>query len=300
MTVSIVTGGAGFIGSNIAARLLSLGHEVRVIDDESSQSHDFFYWQDKTKNYIYNICDYSAIRSIFDGVDYVFHLAAESNIGSTIENPLKATHVNTFGTNIVLQCAKEAGVKRVIYSSTAGAYGNNPLPNIETQEDNPLNPYSVSKVNGEKVCKLYTDIYDLPTIILRYFNVYGSNQPMRGQYAPVIGTFGRQKQDKKPMTIVGDGEQRRDFVNVLDVVSANINAALNDIDSQYFGTVFNIGSGTNYSVNDIANMIKGETTFIPKKVGEIKESLSNIEKAKNILDWEPTISLPVWLHEYRY
>jgi UDP-glucose 4-epimerase len=300
MTVSLVTGGAGFIGSNIAARLLSLGHEVRVIDDESSQSHDFFYWQDGTKNYIYNICDYSAIRSIFDGVDYVFHLAAESNIGSTIENPIKATQINTLGTNIVLQCAKEAGVKRVIYSSTAGAYGNNPIPNIETQEDKPLNPYSVSKVNGEKVCKMYTDMYDLPTIILRYFNVYGSNQPMRGQYAPVIGTFGRQKQDEKPMTIVGDGEQRRDFVNVLDVVSANINAALNDIDSQYFGTVFNIGSGTNYSVNDIANMIKGKTTSIPERVGEIKESLSNIEKAKNILDWEPTISLPVWLHEYRY
>jgi UDP-glucose 4-epimerase len=300
MTVSLITGGAGFIGSNLAVRLLSLGHEVRVIDDESSQSHDFFYWQDKTKNYIYHICDYSSIRSIFDGVDYVFHLAAESNIGSTIENPIKATQINTLGTNIILQCAKEAGVKRVIYSSTAGAYGNNPIPNIETQEDKPLNPYSVSKVNGEKVCKMYTDMYDLPTIILRYFNVYGSNQPMRGQYAPVIGTFGRQKQDEKPMTIVGDGEQRRDFVNVLDVVSANINAALNDIDSQYFGTVFNIGSGTNYSVNDIANMIKGETTFIPERVGEIKESLSNIEKAKNILNWEPTISLPVWLHEYRY
>jgi UDP-glucose 4-epimerase len=300
MTVSLVTGGAGFIGSNIAARLLSLGHEVRIIDDESSQSHDFFYWQDATKNYIYNICDYSAIRSIFDGVDYVFHLAAESNIGSTIENPVKATQINTLGTNIVLQCAKEAGVKRVVYSSTAGAYGNNPIPNIETQEDNPLNPYSVSKVSGEKVCKLYTDMYNLPTIVLRYFNVYGSNQPMRGQYAPVIGTFGRQKQDGKPMTIVGDGEQRRDFVNVLDVVSANINAALNDIDSKYFGTVFNIGSGTNYSVNDIANMIKGETTFIPEKVGEIKESLSDISKAKDVLGWEPTISLPVWLHKYRY
>jgi UDP-glucose 4-epimerase len=123
---------------------------------------------------------------------------------------------------------------------------------------------------------------------------------MRGQYASVIGTFGRQKQDKKPMTIVGDGEQRRDFVSVLDVVSANINAALNDIDSQYFGTVFNIGSGTNYSVNDIANMIKGETTFIPERVGEIKESLSNIEKAKKILNWEPTVDLQDWLHEHRY
>ena len=300
MTISLVTGGAGFIGSNIVARLLSLGHEVRVIDDESSDSHDSFYWQQDAKNYIYSILDYERIRSIFNDVDYVFHLAAESSIGTTIEDPVKATYVNTLGTNIVLQCAKQAGVKRVIYSSTAGAYGNNPIPNIETQEDNPLNPYSVSKVNGEKVCKLYTDMYNLPTIILRYFNVYGSNQPMRGQYAPVIGTFGKQKQDKKPMTIVGDGEQTRDFVNVLDVVSANINAALNDIDSKYFGTVFNIGSGTNYSVNDIANMIKGETTSIPEKVGEIKESLADITKAKDVLGWEPIVALPGWLHEYRY
>jgi UDP-glucose 4-epimerase len=300
MTISLVTGGAGFIGSNIVARLLSLGHEVRVIDDESSDAHHSFYWQKDAKNYIYSILDYEKIRSIFNDVDYVFHLAAESRIGPTIEDPVKATYINTLGTNIVLQCAKQAGVKRVIYSSTAGAYGNNPIPNTETQEDNPLNPYSVSKVNGEKVCKLYTDMYDLPTIILRYFNVYGSNQPIRGQYASVIGTFGRQKRDKKPMTIVGDGEQRRDFVNVLDVVNANINAALNDIDSQYFGTVFNIGSGINYSVNDIANMIEGETTFIPERFGEIRESLSNIEKARKILNWEPTFVLPGWLHEHGY
>jgi UDP-glucose 4-epimerase len=300
MTVSLVTGGAGFIGSNLVSSLLNLGHEVRVIDDESSDAHDHFYWQDGSKNYIYNICEYSNIRPIFDGVDYVFHLAAESRIGPTIENPVKASHVNTLGTNIVLQCAREAGVKRVMYSSTSAAYGLNELPNVETQPDDPLNPYSVSKVNGEKLCKMYTDLFGLPTIIFRYFNVYGSNQPMRGQYAPVIGIFGRQKQAQEPLTIVGDGEQKRDFVSVIDVANANISAALNDIDEQYFGTVFNIGSGTNYSINDIADMFNTETVNIPERPGEMKETLADITKAKSVLNWQPIINLRQWLHADRY
>ena len=300
MTVSLVTGGAGFIGSNIVSMLLELGHEVRVIDDESSDSHDHFYWQENSKNYIYNICDYAHIRSIFDGVDYVFHLAAESRIQPTIENPIKATMTNTFGTNVVLQCSREAGVKRVIYSSTSAAYGLNELPNVETQLDDPLNPYSVSKVNGEKLCKMYTDLFGLPTIIFRYFNVYGSNQPVRGQYAPVIGIFGRQKQNKEPLTIVGDGEQRRDFVSVIDVANANIAAALNDIDEKNFGTVFNIGSGVNYSINDIASMFDSETVNIPERTGEMKETLADITKAKKELNWEPSINLDTWLHKHRY
>jgi UDP-glucose 4-epimerase len=300
MTVSLVTGGAGFIGSNIVSMLLELGHEVRVIDDESSDAHDHFYWQENSKNYIYNICDYAHIRSIFDGVDYVFHLAAESRIQPTIENPIKATMTNTFGTNVVLQCSREAGVKRVMYSSTSAAYGLNELPNVETQLDDPLNPYSVSKVNGEKLCKMYTDLFGLPTIIFRYFNVYGSNQPVRGQYAPVIGIFGRQKQNKEPLTIVGDGEQRRDFVSVIDVANANIAAALNDIDEKNFGTVFNIGSGVNYSINDIASMFDSETVNIPERTGEMKETLADITKAKKELNWEPSINLDTWLHKHRY
>jgi UDP-glucose 4-epimerase len=300
MTVSLVTGGAGFIGSSIVSMLLELGHEVRVIDDESSDAHDVFYWQQDAKNYVQSICDYSAIRPIFNDVDYVFHLAAESRIGPTIENPVKASHVNTLGTNIVLQCAREAGVKRVMYSSTSAAYGLNELPNVETQTDDPLNPYSVSKVNGEKLCKMYTDLFGLPTIIFRYFNVYGGNQPMRGQYAPVIGIFARQKQDEKPLTIVGDGEQRRDFVSVTDVANANIAAALNDIDEKYFGTVFNIGSGTNYSINDIAAMFNTETVHIEERPGEMKETLADITKAKVILNWQPIVNLRQWLHADRY
>ena len=295
MTISVVTGGAGFIGSHLVKELLSLGHEVRVIDDESSGNQP--YWNQEAKNYIYSILDYAKTRSIFNDADYVFHLAAESKIGSTLEDPVKATHSNTLGTDFVLQCSKQAGVKRVIYSSTAGAYGNSPIPSIETQPDSPLNPYSVSKVNAEKICKMYSDLFGLETIILRYFNVYGENQPSKGQYAPVMGVFAKQKYNKEPLTIVGDGEQRRDFINVDDVVNANILSATSKIDKQYFGTVFNIGSGTNYSINDIAKMFKSDVTYLPDRPGEIKESLADINKAKNILKWEPTLDLKQWLNE---
>jgi UDP-glucose 4-epimerase len=294
---SLVTGGAGFIGSNLVDRLIDLGHEVVVIDNESSDAHENFYWNIKASNHKKDICDYTNTRELYDGVDYVFHLAAEARIQPTILNPVKATETNTLGTNIVLQCARESGVKRVIYSSTSAGYGLNDLPNIESQEDDCLNPYSVSKVNGEKLCKMYTDLFNLNTIIFRYFNAYGNRQPIRGQYAPVMGVFGRQKANNESLTIVGDGEQKRDFVNVLDIVEANIAASTQEIEDKYFGTVFNIGSGKNYSINEIATMYNHKTINIAPRVGEMKETLANIEKAKTLLGWSPAIELEEWLGE---
>jgi len=296
---SLVTGGAGFIGSNLVDKLINLGHEVVVIDNESSDAHENFYWNTKASNHKRDICDYANTRDLYDGVDYVFHLAAEARIQPTILNPVKATETNTLGTNIVLQCARESGVKRVIYSSTSAAYGSNDLPNIESQQDDCLNPYSVSKVNGEKLCKMYTDLFNLNTIIFRYFNAYGNRQPVRGQYAPVMGIFGRQKANGETLTIVGDGKQKRDFVNVLDIVEANIAAATQDIENKYFGTVFNIGSGKNYSINEIAIMYNHETINIAPRVGEMQETLANIEKAKTLLGWSPAIELEKWLGEQK-
>ena len=212
---AIVTGGAGFIGSHIVDRLLSLGWYVIVIDNESSDSHDHFYWNNKAENYTKDICDYESIRPLFDNVDVVFHLAAESRIQPTLENPILAAQVNSVGTCTVLQCSKEAGVRRVVYSSTSAAYGlANEIPNVEWMNDDCLNPYSVSKVSGEDFCKMYTKLFGLQTVVLRYFNVYGERQPLRGQYAPVIGLFLKQKKEGKAMTIVGDGLQRRDFTYV--------------------------------------------------------------------------------------
>jgi UDP-glucose 4-epimerase len=293
----LVTGGAGFIGSNLVDRLIDLGHSVTVIDNESSDAHDHPYWNEKADNYKRDICDYINTREIYDGVDYVFHLAAEARIQPSIENPIKATATNTLGTNVVLQCAREAKVKRVMYSSTSAAYGRNPLPNIESQPDDCLNPYSVSKVNGEKLCSMYTELFGLETVIFRYFNAYGNRQPVRGQYAPVMGIFGRQKSEGDLLTIVGDGEQKRDFVNVLDIVEANILAAFANINPNNLGTVFNIGSATNYSVNEVASMYNHRAINIPDRMGEMRETLADISKARSVLDWYPKIGLQEWLSE---
>ena len=292
---ALVTGGAGFIGSNLVDELINLGHEVVVIDNESSDSHEEFFWNSKAVNYKFDIRDYENTRALYNNIDFVFHIAAESKIQSAINNPINAVSINSVGTATVLQCSKESGVKRVIYSSTSSGYGRNPIPNIEIQPDDCLNPYAVSKVNGEKLCKMYTELFNLPTIIFRYFNVYGERQPTKGQYAPVIGLFIKQKNDKKALTIVGDGEQRRDFTHVSDVVRANILAATTDVLTESFGEVYNIGSGINYSVNQIAAMISDNLVFIPPRLGESKETLSNTDKMKKTFGWSSKVNLEEWI-----
>jgi UDP-glucose 4-epimerase len=292
---SLVTGGAGFIGSNLVDRLIALGHEVIVIDNEFSDAHEQFYWNPKAYNYKYDIRDYQRTRPLYDGVDYVFHLAAEARIQPAILNPIEAVSINTVGTCMVLQCSREAGVKRVIYSSTSSAYGRNIPPNVETQVDDCLNPYSVSKVSGEKLCKMYTELYNFPTVTFRYFNVYGERQPLKGQYAPVIGIFLRQKFAGEPLTIVGDGEQRRDFTYVGDVVNANILAATKEVGDEAFGQVYNIGTGKNHSINDISKMISDYTVNIEPRPGETKLSLADNTKFRTTFGWEPTMELKNWI-----
>ena len=285
----IITWGAGFIGSHLVDKLVELGNEVIVIDNESANSNDSFFWNERAKNYKYDICDYEKIRPLFDKVDYVFHLAAEARIQPTLENPILAAKTNTVGTCTILQCAKEANIKRVIYSSTSSAYGivNKP-PLDEDMLDDCLNPYSVTKVSGEKLCKMYTKLFGLDTIIFRYFNVYGPREPLKGSYAPLVGIFLRQYKAGEPMTIVGDGEQRRDFTHVDDVVQANINAALFlNNPNPASGEVINVGTGTNYSVNDIANMIGGATVNIPARDGEARETLANTTKLQALLGFKP-------------
>ena len=296
MMKSLVTGGAGFIGSNLVDRLLKLGHEVVVIDNEYSDVHEQFYWNDKAQNYKYDIRDYENTRQLYDGVDYVFHIAAEARIQPAILNPIEAVSINSVGTCTVLQCAREAGVKRVVYSSTSSGYGMNQSPNVETQSDDCLNPYSVSKVNGEKLCKMYTSLYGLPTILFRYFNVYGERQPLKGQYAPVVGIFLRQRAVGEPLTIVGDGNQRRDFTHVRDVVQANILAAIKEVDSDAFGQVYNVGTGNNYSVNQIARMISDNTINIAPRPGESRVTLANNQKLRRTFGWEPTVKLEDWIN----
>ena len=292
---SLVTGGAGFIGSNLIDELVKLGHDVVVIDNEYSDAHDHFYWNHNTRNYKFDIRDYENTRPLYDGVDYVFHIAAEARIQPAILNPVEAISINSVGTCNVLQCAREAGVKKLMYSSTSAGYGMNPQPNVETQPDDCLNPYSVSKVNGEKLCKMYTDLFGLDTVIFRYFNAYGERQPVRGQYAPVIGIFLRQLAAGEPLTIVGDGEQRRDFTYVKDIVNANIMAALSNADKEAYGQVYNVGSGENHSVNEVAAMISDDVKYIPSRLGEARISLANVDKIYKTFAWKPQQSLEKWI-----
>jgi len=291
---SLVTGGAGFIGSHIVDKLVAMGHEVIVIDNEYSDNENF-NWREDTQNHKLDICDYESTRPLYDGVDYVFHAAAEARIGPAIENPLNAMRINAMGTGTVLQCAREAGVKKVMYSSTSAAYGMNESPNVETQRNDCLNPYSVSKVSGEDLCRMYTNLYGLQTVIFRYFNVYGERAPRKGQYAPVIGIFMRQKESGESLTIVGDGQQRRDFVYVGDVANANIMAALSNADSEAYGQVYNVGTGRNYSVKQIARMVSDDMVNIAPRPGEARNSLAIISKIKNTFGWEPKMKLEDWI-----
>ena len=297
MPKSLVTGGAGFIGSNLVDQLLSMGHEVVVIDNEFSTCHEQFYWNDKADNHVLDIRDYENTRPLYEGVEYVFHIAAEARIQPSIENPIEAVSINSVGTCTVLQCAREAGVRRVMYSSTSSGYGMNPFPNEETQSDDCLNPYSVSKVNGEKLCKMYTDLFDLDTVIFRYFNVYGERQPLRGQYTPVVGIFLRQLRDGESLTIVGDGEQRRDFTHVSDVVNANVMAALSNQEPEAFGQVYNVGTGLNHSINEIAKLISDDVVYIPPRLGEARITLADNKKINRTFGWRPQVRLEDWVAE---
>ena len=295
MIKSLVTGGAGFIGSNLVDYLIEHGHQVTCVDNESAECNDKFYWNDKATNVKGDVTDYKFMKNVFVGAEYVFHLAAEARLQPAIKNPIEAVYKNCVGTTTVLQCAREAGVKRVIYSSTSSGYGYNPSPNIETQPDDCLNPYSASKVAAEKFCKMYSDLYGLETVVLRYFNVFGERSPTRGQYAPVIGIFQRQRDEGDALTIVGDGSQRRDFIYVKDVARANYLASLMPGVRDHLGEVFNVGSGINYSVQEIADAISDDQTYIPKREGEMETTWSNIDKVNKVIGWKPEVDVLDWI-----
>ena len=291
--ISLVTGGAGFIGSNLVDYLLERGHNVVCVDNESADN-DKFHWNEDAWNINVDITDYKALKNCFTNVDYCFHLAAEARLQPAINNPIDAVYRNCVGTTTVLQCAREAGVKRFVYSSTSSAYGNNPYPNVETQPDDCLNPYSASKAAGEKFCKMYTDLYGLETVVLRYFNVFGERCPTRGQYAPVIGIFDRQKESGEPLTIVGDGSQKRDFIYVKDIARANYLASIMPLKDN-IGEVFNVGSAKNYSVQQIADSISDDQIYIGERDGEMDTTLADITKIGRTIGWKPEVDVLEWI-----
>ena len=294
----VVTGGAGFIGSNLVDKLVMQSHEVHVIDNFISGKKE--NCNKDAKYHEIDIADkanLSMIENVLDKCDTVFHCAALARVQPSILNPIKYELNNTIGIMNMLKCSVDMGVRRFVYSASSSAYGSTKkLPSKESDKPNPISPYANQKYYGELCCKMFSKVYSIETVSLRYFNVYGERQNLGGAYATVIGIFLNQLVNKKPLTINGDGNQRRDFTYVGDVVSANILAAKSKNVGK--GEVINIGNGENLSINELAKNIGGEVVF-NKALNEPFANLADITKAKKLLDWEPTTDLISWIKNYK-
>lgn len=291
----LVTGGFGFIGSHIVDCLIDQGIHVVVIDDKSADENEKFYINDKAQNIVKDIFKDNC-EEHFKNIDCVFHLAARSRIQPTVGSPNECFEVNVVGTQRVLEWSRRNSVKKVIYSGTSSLYGHqNSIPFMPNMPADCLNPYSMSKWMGEQVCKLYSQLYNIDTTVLRYFNVYGPREPIKGKYAPVIGLFKRQAASGSPMTLVGDGSQRRDFTFISDVVDANLKAM---IQKKTKFKIYNVGTGINYSIEEVADMIGGPKSFIDKRPAEVKETLADISLTTKDLDWKPKHTLEKMIKSY--
>lgn len=284
----IVTGGAGFIGSHITDALVADGYDVHIIDNLSTGKKENI--NPKAVFHQADIRNFEAIVPIFKNAAYVFHTAANARIQPSIIDPRSTNESNIVGTLNVLVAARDAKVKKFIYSASSSAYGTQKImPLHEDMTPNPQSPYALQKLVGEMYCKNFTALYGLPTVSLRYFNVYGPRQVTEGAYATVVGIFLRERAAGKPMPIVKDGRiKRRDFTHVSDIVAANILAMKSEKVGK--GEVINLGTRTNHSVIEVAKCVGGPYIFIPQRLGEAKETLADNSKARRLLGWKPKIA----------
>jgi UDP-glucose 4-epimerase len=283
----VVTGGAGFIGSHIVDALIADGYEVQVIDNLSNGKKENV--NPKAIFHKADICDLKSIKPIFRGARYVFHEAALPRVQFSIKHPAESHNANVNGTLNVLIAAKDAGVKRVVYAASSSAYGDpKSLPLVETMTANPKSPYGLQKYIGELYCRMFSLIYGLETVSLRYFNVYGPRNSSKGAYALVIAKFFDLKKKGKPMTITGDGTQTRDFTSVHDVVRANLLAMKSPKVGK--GEALNVGAGRNFSVNKVAELIGGKSIHIAPRL-EPHDTLASNKLALNLLNWKPKVKL---------
>jgi UDP-glucose 4-epimerase len=287
----VVTGGSGFIGSNLVDYLIEKGHQVVVVDSNinANINKEAIYHELDISNPIINPKD------IFGDADCVFHLAAEIYVQKSLEFPDLFFDINERGTESIIRYAKDFGVKNFVFSSTSAIYGNTDYGrgSLESDPADCLNAYSLSKYNAESICKIYSEEFNMNVSVLRYFNVYGHRQHESGQYAPVIGKFLKQKLNNETLTVVGNGLQERDFINVSDVVSANYAAYKNNKGFE----IYNIGYGDSISIADLASRISSNISFIEPRDGECLKTLANIEKAKSALNWKPLTGIEEYLDE---
>ena len=296
----VVTGGAGFIGSNLVDKLIEDGHEVIVFDNLSTGKNENLNSKAELVALDITNDNYPIMaEATLAGADTVFHLAALARVQPSIDNPLPSNKANIEGTLKVLCAANNAGVRRFVYSASSSAYGDTPMPEGGYNEEcstNPLSPYGLQKLVGEQYCRLFCNVYGIETVCLRYFNVFGERQNLSGAYALVMGIFANQRLNDKPLTIYGDGEQRRDFTYVGDVVRANLLASSSEQVGN--GEVINIGNGDNRSVNQIADLIGGPKEYLDPRL-EPQETLANNTKAQTILGWSPTTTVEDWIPGYK-
>lgn len=284
----VVTGGAGFIGSHIVAAYIEKDRDVHVIDNYAGGKRDDRIHKGATYHEV-DVREYEKIAPIIKGAAYVFHEAALPRVPFSIENPELTFDVNVGGLISVLRAAHEGGVRRVVFAASSSAYGDQEtLPLTEDMPAEPKSPYGLQKYVGELSCKLWSEVYGLSTVSLRYFNVYGPGFDPDGAYALVIGKFLKQRADGVPLTITGDGTQTRDFTHVRDVVRANMLAAEGAKVGK--GEVINIGAGRNVSVNELVKIIGGESVHVAARL-EPHDTLADTKRAKELLGWEPSISL---------
>jgi len=286
---SIVTGGAGFIGSHLVDSLLGLGHEVVVLDNFSTgRKENLDHVKDKIKLVKCELSVKGDWIKEFDKVDWVFHLASLADIVPSIQNPEGYFHSNVDATFYVLEAARHANVKRFIYSASSSCYGiPDKYPTPEESDMKPQYPYALAKRMGEELVEHWAQLYNLPAISLRFFNVYGTRSRTSGTYGAVFGVFLAQKLANQPYTVVGDGNQTRDFTYVTDIVAALITAA----ESEQTNKIYNVGSGTTVSVNKIVELLGGDVVNIPKRPGEPDCTYADISKIKDEIGWHPAISI---------
>ena len=285
----LVTGGAGFIGSHLVDALLDQGYDVIVLDNFSTgRLQNLDHVTDKIKLIECDISKAGNWQDYFDGVDKVFHLASLADIVPSIEKPDDYYHSNVNGTFNILEACKKNGVKKIVYSASSSCYGiPDDYPTNETAEIRPQYPYALTKYLGEQLVMHWCQVYKVPALSLRFFNVYGPRSRTSGTYGAVFGVFLAQKLASKPFTVVGDGSQTRDFTYVSDVVNAVCIAAASDIS----GKIINIGSDNTYSVNRLVELLGGDVVYIPKRPGEPHCTWADISKAKKLLNWQPQVSL---------
>src|SRR3989344_8504222 len=287
----LVTGGTGFIGSHLVRRLLEERYEVRLLDSHNPNRDDYDLFKKFGKNYRFAKCDIADKKQIkqsfFKNIDWVFHLAGKSNIVPSIEEPETYHRVNVSGTVYILEACRKAGIKKFLYTASSSCYGiPETYPTPETAPIRPQYPYALTKYLGELYALHYAQVYKLPVISLRLFNVFGPRVRSYGTYGPVISIFMAQKLSGKPMTVIGNGKQTRDFTFVSDVVEAFITAAKSKVSNE----VFNVGSGGSYSINEMVKIIGGKSVRIPKRPGEPDCIYADIRKIRKILGWQPKVS----------